>query len=1182
MKTLFSLLLLAILLATGSTPTSAIQPGQPEWDNTVLSFEDAKKAADAGNAYAQAVVSTYYSLGWKTEKNVELALKYSLASAKAGHPLGIYRVGATLRSGDGTAKDEQQGLTLQKNSFDGLNKMGGNPYAITSLGVMLFQGKVVKENKKEAARLYKIAADMGYAPAQFNYAMCAEAGQGLQKDASVKEDYLRRACEQSYPLALQAENLVSTSNNSNTTPSALGIVEKQGLKESSLYVGDYGGDKSVFEINWHDDGTVSGSVTRAQNLGGKWTTQFVGENKTDGELRIVTIYVLPNGKRERSWEILLKKTIANGKIYWRGYTVRSSTREQEEIQLVKAEQALLPSGSKDRFINEFLFSSTHEKIEKWPWDTNVGNVVNLTEAKETNNESLQGKEIKTVIQRSPDVATAECCAVNKSASLFCVVEGGCIAVWELQSGRLIGTIKKPFLGECKSIQFVSDSEVLLTGDKIYPQQDYLINTLSQSVKTRRTFSSSSSINSIQKANDKMGDVINLKDERKVRFHFSEEDFLVSIRGYSIYSPDGTLIETLVDNGRVGFKAKLASALGLPIKFISDEKSKDVVTQISGSGFFDISSSMSFLRSWRKWGCRSVLYVVELNAPTRVAFIDDAKVRYEAEIPGVSFLPLRYISSYNDKRAILSWSLSKGFPGSATPPKPCVVNLETLEVRYIDIPKGSTPINARLLPSDEIAMVTGKIPEIADEGMKMSISKQIFGTSGTPPREIGPLVNISPYTGGEDLFFKPDILVHMVREVTKEKGDEERLNSAYKKLGLQPSVWNESFLEFRKKVQDTGSSRLTASWGSDTSAASSRSNAMLLKNGNELLARIKPATGDDFISSQIVGNNLVVVTVEAIYSLNLTNFSEISSWRIPQMNSHWNSSGSGDRILPPDEYCSINTTKREIYLTSQTGAIYIIKVAADGTLNELAHIEFQLSGEPIVILPDNLYANLGGKVAGIHFSDGTRTFPFEQFDLRLNRPDIVLDRLEASPEAIAIAQELREKRLKRMGVTEDMLKPDFHIPEIKLASEVPAATDSRAISLQVKASDSNYPLERLRVYVNDVPVSGKEGESLRSLNSQSLDRTISVNLSAGKNKIQVSVLNSAGAESLYATAEVTCTATATKPKLYVVAMGVSIYANQQFNLKYAAKDAGFGSKTQSPCRRRIWRGEGTPLEGRRGH
>ena len=201
-----------------------------------------------------------------------------------------------------------------------------------------------------------------------------------------------------------------------------------------------------------------------------------------------------------------------------------------------------------------------------------------------------------------------------------------------------------------------------------------------------------------------------------------------------------------------------------------------------------------------------------------------------------------------------------------------------------------------------------------------------------------------------------------------------------------------------------------------------------------------------------------------------------------------------------------------------------------------------------------YASTGTALKSIAIKKQGHALPFEQFDLSLNRPDIVLHRLGAPPEAIAIAKELRENRMKRMGVTEDMLRPDFHLPDIQFAKELPLSTDSRDLSLEIKASDTKYPLERLRVYVNDVPVNGKDGESLRSLNTRSLDRTIPVNLSAGKNKIQVSVLNSAGAESLYATAEVNCTAPAEKPNLYVVAMGVSDYANSQFNLKYAAKDA----------------------------
>ena len=208
----------------------------------------------------------------------------------------------------------------------------------------------------------------------------------------------------------------------------------------------------------------------------------------------------------------------------------------------------------------------------------------------------------------------------------------------------------------------------------------------------------------------------------------------------------------------------------------------------------------------------------------------------------------------------------------------------------------------------------------------------------------------------------------------------------------------------------------------------------------------------------------------------------------------------------------------------------------------------------VFCDDGFYSTGSRSVKKMAVRSYDRVYPFEQFDLRLNRPDIVLERLGAPGEAVAIAKELREKRLKRMGVTEEMLKPDFHVPELDIVDDVPSTSDAGEIDLAIKASDSKYPLERLKVYVNNVPVNGRDGESLRDQNSQSLERTIPIKLAAGRNKIQVSVLNNAGAESLYANAEINCTAKRPKPTLYAVAMGVSEYSNPDWNLKYAAKDA----------------------------
>jgi uncharacterized caspase-like protein len=227
------------------------------------------------------------------------------------------------------------------------------------------------------------------------------------------------------------------------------------------------------------------------------------------------------------------------------------------------------------------------------------------------------------------------------------------------------------------------------------------------------------------------------------------------------------------------------------------------------------------------------------------------------------------------------------------------------------------------------------------------------------------------------------------------------------------------------------------------------------------------------------------------------------------------------------------------------------------LNEekkLFDVFISASGNSLFVTPDSYFSSDFKSSRVVAFRSGNNGFPLEQFDLRLNRPDILLGRLGAPKEAIETAKSLREKRLKRMGVTEEMLKPDFHLPELQIVGDVPATTAKDQLDLQIKATDDKYPLDRLRVYVNNVPVNGRYGELLRDQKTQSLEKTIPIKLAAGRNKIQVSVLNNAGAESLYANAEVNCTADRPKPKLYAVSLGVSQYDRPEWCLKYAAKDA----------------------------
>ena len=224
------------------------------------------------------------------------------------------------------------------------------------------------------------------------------------------------------------------------------------------------------------------------------------------------------------------------------------------------------------------------------------------------------------------------------------------------------------------------------------------------------------------------------------------------------------------------------------------------------------------------------------------------------------------------------------------------------------------------------------------------------------------------------------------------------------------------------------------------------------------------------------------------------------------------------------------------------------------LKKVCDILWSDDGNIMLYNDDGYYATKAKSFKSIAAKSGDRVYPFEQFDLKLNRPDIIFESLGFPKDQIDLLKTAESKRLRRMGVTEEMLKPDFHLPELQIVGDVPASTSKDQLEIQIKAADDKYPLDRLRVYVNNVPVNGRDGELLRDQKAQSIEKTIPIKLTSGRNKIQVSVLNSAGAESLYANAEVNCTAERPKPKLFAVSLGVSQYDRPEWCLKYAAKDA----------------------------
>lgn len=210
---------------------------------------------------------------------------------------------------------------------------------------------------------------------------------------------------------------------------------------------------------------------------------------------------------------------------------------------------------------------------------------------------------------------------------------------------------------------------------------------------------------------------------------------------------------------------------------------------------------------------------------------------------------------------------------------------------------------------------------------------------------------------------------------------------------------------------------------------------------------------------------------------------------------------------------------------------------------------------VAVTPDRYYRVSRHQLHSVAFRVGDQLFPFEQFDLRFNRPDLVMERLGLAPAALITAyRHAYEKRLKKMGFASGGLGADLHLPDIEvLTRDLPITTPATSIKIRVRASDNSVALDRINVYVNDVPVYGSAGLRVAA-GVQAEERDLDVPLVAGHNKIQVSALNRLGAESLRRTLYTTSTASPEPWDAWVVAIGVSAYRNPRYALRFAAKDA----------------------------
>ncbi|HLO37177.1 MAG TPA: hypothetical protein VK173_01670, partial [Lacibacter sp.] len=145
-----------------------------------------------------------------------------------------------------------------------------------------------------------------------------------------------------------------------------------------------------------------------------------------------------------------------------------------------------------------------------------------------------------------------------------------------------------------------------------------------------------------------------------------------------------------------------------------------------------------------------------------------------------------------------------------------------------------------------------------------------------------------------------------------------------------------------------------------------------------------------------------------------------------------------------------------------------------------------------------------------------------------------------------------KRIKKLGIDTTQFNDGYSVPETDFQNRdaIHYEQTNEQISFRIKAKDSSYLLDRFNIWINEVPLFGMKGISIRHRNSYAFDTSISINLSQGENRIETSVTNVNGTESYRMPLYVKYTAAQpVKETVHFIGIGINEFADSRRNLQW---------------------------------
>ncbi|MEZ4938007.1 MAG: caspase family protein [Crocinitomicaceae bacterium] len=333
---------------------------------------------------------------------------------------------------------------------------------------------------------------------------------------------------------------------------------------------------------------------------------------------------------------------------------------------------------------------------------------------------------------------------------------------------------------------------------------------------------------------------------------------------------------------------------------------------------------------------------------------------------------------------------------------------------------------------------------------------------------------------------------------------------------------------------------------------------LKKNEIRLIREILKEKSNSLITKQASGKNIVWQTYFLDeYQLECSakgnnEFLRIKNGHLESFNSLSNEVRKRVQTLHSDLITGVDyNSKYDVTITySWDGSIRFWNTEE---LDRIADLYLTGQRDFLWLNPQSYYFASKGALENVAFSWKGNVFPFDQFDVKYNRPDLIYEKLPFIEQGLVVEMnKAYQKRLKKLGIKIEDIKISSDLPKLEVLPPDEQNTFTDNITFQCHATDANEPIVDLKVMVNGVPLLEDAPELINK--SQDVNLSITVPLTAGDNFIEIFAVNAKGVKSLKESFVIESKLKTRKPDLYLITIGVSKYNMEKFNLNYASKDS----------------------------